>query len=523
MSDELFRLTMHEAAALLRRREVSAVELAQAVLERIYAVDNAVKAYLSLLPEAALEAAAAADRVFAAADDPAGLPALLGIPLAIKDVILVEGAPATCGSKILEDFVPPFEATVTGKLRAAGAVLLGKTNTDEFAMGSSTENSAYFTTRNPWDLSRVPGGSSGGSAAAVAADECLGALGTDTGGSVRQPASLCGVVGIKPTYGRVSRYGLVAFASSLDQIGTLAKDVHDAAILLQAIAGHDPLDSTSIDAPVPDYSAALGLARSAPAEGFAQTGQSGVVSGALAALRPSEPLRGLRVGAPAEYFIDGMQPEVEQAVRAAIDVLAALGAEVREISLPHTQYALPVYYLLAPAEASANLARYDGVRYGLRHPDAQTMWEGFKLSRGAGFGPEVKRRIMLGAYALSAGYYDAYYLKAQQVRTLLKRDFDLAFEQVDVIAAPVSPTTAFKIGEKADDPLSMYLADVFTLSLNLAGNCGLSVPCGFDAAGLPIGLQLIGPAFGEPTILRAAYAYEQATAWRSRRPEIPVD
>ncbi len=491
MSDELFRLTIHEAAALLRRREVSAVALTQAVLERIYAVDNAVKAYLSLLPEAALERAAAADRVFAAADDPATLPALLGIPLAIKDVILVEGAPATCGSKILEDFIPPFEATVTGKLRAAGAVLLGKTNTDEFAMGSSTENSAYVTTRNPWDLGRVPGGSSGGSAAAVAADECLGALGTDTGGSVRQPASLCGVVGLKPTYGRVSRYGLVAFASSLDQIGTLAKDVLDAAILLQAIAGHDPQDSTSVDAPVPDYAAAL---------------KGGV--------------KGLRVGVPAEYFIDGMQPEVEQAVRAAIGVLVSLGAELREISLPHTQYALPVYYLIAPAEASANLARYDGVRYGLRHPDAQTMWEGFKLSRGAGFGPEVKRRIMLGTYALSAGYYDAYYLKAQQVRTLLKRDFDLAFQQVDVIAAPVSPTTAFKVGEKANDPLSMYLADVFTLSLNLAGNCGLSVPCGFDGQGLPIGLQLIGPAFGEATILRAAYAYEQATAWRSRRPEI---
>jgi aspartyl-tRNA(Asn)/glutamyl-tRNA(Gln) amidotransferase subunit A len=516
LSDELFRLTIREAAALLRQREVSSVELTQAVLERIYAVDNAVKAYLSLMPEAALVRAAAADRALAAADDPAALPALLGIPLAIKDVILVEGAPATCGSKILEDFVPPFEATVAGKLRAAGAVLLGKTNTDEFAMGSSTENSAYFTTRNPWDLSRVPGGSSGGSAAAVAADECLGALGTDTGGSVRQPASLCGVVGIKPTYGRVSRYGLVAFASSLDQIGTLAKDVTDAAILLQAIAGHDPLDSTSMDAPVPDYTAALGLARS-------QTGQSGVVSVALAGLRPSQPLRGLRVGVPAEYFIDGMQPEVEQAVRAAIDVLAGMGAEVREISLPHTQYALPVYYLIAPAEASANLARYDGVRYGLRHPDAQTMWEGFKLSRGAGFGPEVKRRIMLGAYALSAGYYDAYYLKAQQVRTLLKRDFDLAFGQVDVIAAPVSPTTAFRVGEKADDPLSMYLADVFTLSLNLAGNCGLSVPCGFDQQGLPIGLQLIGPAFGEPAILRAAYAYEQATDWRSRRPKMLVD
>jgi aspartyl-tRNA(Asn)/glutamyl-tRNA(Gln) amidotransferase subunit A len=420
-------------------------------------------------------------------------------------VILVEGAPATCGSKILENFVPPFEATVTRKLRTAGAVIVGKTNTDEFAMGSSTENSAYFTTRNPWDLSRVPGGSSGGSAAAVAAEACLGALGTDTGGSVRQPASLCGVVGIKPTYGRVSRYGLVAFASSLDQIGALAKDVTDAATLLGAIAGYDPLDSTSVDTPVPDYVAALRRARSVPPEGFAQTGPS---------------LLGLRVGVPGEYFVEGMQPEVEHAVRQAIATLVDLGAEVREISLPHTQYALPVYYLIAPAEASANLARYDGVRYGLHHPDAQTLWDGYRLSRGAGFGPEVKRRIMLGTYALSAGYYDAYYLKAQQVRTLLKRDFDQAFEQVDVIACPVSPTTAFKIGEKADDPLSMYLADVFTLSLNLAGNCGLSVPCGFDAAGLPIGLQLIGPAFGEETILQAAYAYEQATDWHTRRARV---
>ena len=355
----------------------------------------------------------------------------------------MEGAPATCGSKILEDFIPPFEATVTGKLRAAGAVLLGKTNTDEFAMGSSTENSAYFTTRNPWDLSRVPGGSSGGSAAAVAADECLGALGSDTGGSVRQPASLCGVVGLKPTYGRVSRYGLVAFASSLDQIGTLAKDVTDAALLLQAIAGYDPLDSTSVDAPVPDYMAALGWLGQRPARAVGdRPGRS-----------PTEPAAaGLRVGVPREYFIAGMQPEVEQAVRAAIAQLAALGAEIVEISLPHTEYALPVYYLIAPAEASANLARYDGVRYGLRHPDAQTMWEGFKLSRGAGFGPEVKRRIMLGAYALSAGYYDAYYLKAQQVRTLLKRDFDLAFEQVDVIACAGQPDHGLQDRRKGRRP-----------------------------------------------------------------------
>ena len=497
MADELYSLTIHEAAGMLRRGELSSVALTEAVLDRVVAVDNDVKAYLALTPEAALADAAAADALFTAADDPARLPALLGIPLAVKDVILVEGVPTTCGSRILEDFMPPYEATVTAKLRAAGAVILGKTNTDEFAMGSSTENSAYFTTHNPWDLSHVPGGSSGGSAAAVAAGECLGALGSDTGGSVRQPAGLCGVVGLKPTYGRVSRYGLVAFASSLDQIGPLARDVTDAALLLNTIAGYDPRDSTSMNVSVPDYRAAL-------------TGD----------------VRGLRVGVPREYFIDGMQPQVEQAVRAAIDTLAALGAEVVEISLPNTEHALPVYYLIAPAEASANLARFDGVRYGLRHPDAETMWQGYTMTRGAGFGPEVKRRIMLGTYALSAGYYDAYYLKAQQVRTLLKQDFDQAFQQVDVIACPTSPTTAFKIGEKADDPLSMYLADVFTLSLNLAGNCGLSLPCGFDAAGLPIGLQLIGPAFGEGTILRAAHAYEQATDWHLQRPmlnNMPAD
>ena len=491
MATDLHALTIHEAAALLRTGAISSVALTEAVLDRIVAVDNDVKAYLALTPEAALLDAAAADAVFAAADDPETLPALLGIPLAIKDVLMVEGAPTTCGSRILENFMPPYEATAVAKLRAAGAVILGKTNTDEFAMGSSTENSAYFTTHNPWDLTRVPGGSSGGSAAAVASDQCLGAFGTDTGGSVRQPASLCGVVGMKPTYGRVSRYGLVAFASSLDQIGPLAKDVTDAALLLNAVAGYDPRDSTSMNVSVPDYRAAL-------------TGD----------------VRGLRIGVPREYFIDGMQPEVEQAVRTAIDALAALGAEVVEISLPNTEHALPVYYLVAPAEASANLARYDGVRYGLRHPDAETMWQGYTMTRGAGFGPEVKRRIMLGTYALSAGYYDAYYLKAQQVRTLLKQDFERAFERVDVIACPTSPTTAFRIGEKADDPLSMYLADVFTLSLNLAGNCGLSLPCGFDEAVLPIGLQLIGPAFGEETVLRAAHAYEQATDWHRQRPDL---
>ncbi len=451
-----------------------------------------------MLPEAALEDAAAADKALAEADDPAALPALLGIPLAIKDVILVEGAPATCGSRILEDFVPPFEATVIGKLRAAGAVILGKTNTDEFAMGSSTENSAYFTTRNPWDLSRVPGGSSGGSAAAVAADECLGALGI---GHRRQraPAGLAVRRGRHQADlwpGQPLRAGGLCLQPRPDRHAGQGCDRRG-----PAVAAPSPA-TTRWTRPA--------WTRRCPTIGARRlTGQT---------VKPG----GLRVGVPREYFIDGMQPEVEQAVRAAIDNAGRSGRGDASRSACRTpQYALPVYYLIAPAEASANLARYDGVRYGLRHPDAQTMWEGYQaMSRGAGFGPEVKRRIMLGTYALSAGYYDAYYLKAQQVRTLLKRDFDQAFEQVDVIACPVSPTTAFKIGEKADDPLSMYLADVFTLSLNLAGNCGLSVPCGFDQQGLPIGLQLIGPAFGEAAILRAAYAYEQATDWHARRPEI---
>jgi aspartyl-tRNA(Asn)/glutamyl-tRNA(Gln) amidotransferase subunit A len=409
----------------------------------------------------------------------------------VKDVICVQGQPTTCGSRILQDFVPPYDATVTQRLRAAHAVLLGKTNMDEFAMGSSTENSAYFTTRNPWDLSRVPGGSSGGSAAAVAADECLGALGSDTGGSVRQPASLCGVVGIKPTYGRVSRYGLIAFASSLDQVGALSKDVTDAALLLAAIAGYDSLDSTSVDLPVPSYLAAL-----------------------------DGDVRDVRVGVPKEYFIQGMQPDVERAVRAAIERLAALGAAVVDVSLPHTEYALPVYYLIAPAEASANLARYDGVRYGYRVEDAADLDDAYRRTRQAGLGAEVKRRIMLGTYALSAGYCDAYYLRAQQVRTLIKRDFDRVFEEVDVIACPTAPTTAFRIGEKVDDPLQMYLSDIFTLSMNLAGLCGVSIPCGFDGQGLPIGLQIMGQGFGEEAVLRTAFAYEQATDWHTRRPAL---
>jgi aspartyl-tRNA(Asn)/glutamyl-tRNA(Gln) amidotransferase subunit A len=374
-------------------------------------------------------------------------------------------------------------------LGAQGAVLLGKTNMDEFAMGSSTENSAYFVTHNPWDLSRVPGGSSGGSAAAIAADQCLGALGSDTGGSVRQPAALCGVAGLKPTYGRVSRYGLVAFASSLDQIGPFGKDVADCAILMNAIARYDPRDSTSVDAPVPDYTEAL-----------------------------VDDIKGMRVGVPKEYFVEGMQPEVEQRVREAVDKLAGLGAEVAEVSLPHTEYSLPTYYLIAPAEASANLARYDGVKYGLSHQEGE-LWDNYKRTRQSGFGAEVKRRIMLGTYALSAGYYDAYYLKAQKVRTLIKGDFDRTFADVDVVVAPTSPTVAFKIGEKVDDPLQMYLSDIFTLSVNLAGICGISIPCGF-ADGLPVGLQIIGKPFAEDIILRVAYAYEQATEWHKRRPAL---
>ncbi len=481
---DLHQLTIHEARERLTAGDVTAVALTEAVLERIAATDGQVKAYLSLTPERALAQARAADERLSAGERGP----LLGIPLAIKDVLCTEGILTTAGSRILEGFVPPYDATVVRRLKDAGAAIAGKTNTDEFAMGSSTENSAYFTTRNPWDLERVPGGSSGGSAAAVAVDACLGALGSDTGGSVRQPAGLCGVVGLKPSYGRVSRYGLIAFASSLDQVGVLTKDVRDAAIMLGAIAGHDRCDGTSMDLPVPDYEAAL-------------TGE----------------IRGVRVGVPEEYFGEGIQPAVAAAVREAIGRLAELGAEVEEISLPHTDYALPVYYLIAPAEASANLARYDGVRYGLRE-ERESLEGMYRATRGRGFGPEVKRRIMLGAYALSAGYYDAYYLKAQKVRTLIKADFDAAFEAVDVIVSPTSPTTAFRIGERVDDPLQMYLSDVLTLSMNLAGICGLSLPCGFDGQGLPIGMQVMGPAFGEGTVLRVAHAYEQATDWHTRHP-----
>ncbi len=480
---DITNLTLTELRDALRSGTTTSVAATEAMLDRIVAHDNDILSYLTVTDEMALEAAAAADQRRAAGEDGA----LLGIPLAVKDILCLAGAPTTAGSKILEGFIPPYNAHAVDRLIAAGAVILGKTNTDEFAMGSSTENSAYFTTRNPWDTARVPGGSSGGSAAAVAAGLAYGALGTDTGGSVRQPASFCGLVGIRPTYGRVSRWGVVAFASSLDQVGAFGRTVADTAAQLSVIAGYDPRDSTSLDAPVPDYEAAL-------------TGD----------------VRGLRVGVPREYFVEGIEPAVEAAVRAAIDDLAALGAEVVEISLPHTRYGLPVYYLIAPAEASANLARYDGTRFGPRVAGAD-MIDTVRRTRAL-FGPEVKRRVMLGTYALSAGYYDEYYGRALKARALIADDFRRAFQTVDVIAAPTSPTTAFAIGDRADDPLSMYLADIFTLPLNLSAACGLSVPCGFDGGGLPIGLQLIGDTLQEARILNAAYAYEQARPWYQRRP-----
>ncbi len=490
MKEELHYLTIHQAHKLLQEGQITSIELTEAVLRQIEKVESSIKAYITLTPELALEQARLADEKITqhrrAGED---FNPLLGIPISIKDIICTEGIRTTCASRILENFIPPYDATVVAKLKEAGAVIVGKTNLDEFAMGSSTENSAFFPTRNPWDLDRVPGGSSGGSAAAVAAGECLASLGTDTGGSVRQPAAFCGVTGLKPSYGRVSRYGLVAFASSLDQIGPITRDVTDAAILLSIIAGHDPKDSTSVDEPVPDY---------------------------LKALVPE--IKGIKVGVPKEYFIEGMEEGVERAVREAIDCLEELGAEIIEISLPHTEYALPTYYLIAPAEASANLARYDGVKYGL-HLSASDLWDEYRLSRGNGFGPEVKRRIMLGTYALSAGYYDAYYLKAQKVRTLIKKDFDEAFEKVDVIIAPTSPTVAFRLGEKVEDPLKMYLSDVFTIPVNLAGICAISIPCGFSE-NLPVGLQIMGPAFGEEVILKVAYAYEQANSWHLKKPPL---
>jgi aspartyl-tRNA(Asn)/glutamyl-tRNA(Gln) amidotransferase subunit A len=485
---ELFELTIKEAHRLLKTKEISAVELTRASLDRIKAVEGKIDAFITIAEKSAMQQAGAADQKIAAGH----CGALTGIPLAIKDVICTRGIQTTCASKILANFVPPYSATVIQKLEQAGAVILGKTNMDEFAMGSSTENSGFKITRNPWDLTRVPGGSSGGSSAAVAADMCLGALGSDTGGSIRLPAAYCGTVGMKPTYGRVSRYGLVAFASSLDQIGPLAKNVADCAAMLNTIAGYDPADSTSVPRDVPDYAAAL---------------QKG--------------LKGIRVGIPIEYAATGgMNPEVLNAVNKAVRVIEDLGAEKIEVSLPHTEYAVAVYYVIAPSEASSNLARYDGVKYGVRDKDQNELIQMYRRTRSRGFGPEVQRRIIIGTYCLSAGYYDAYYGKASQVRSLIIEDFTKAFEKCDVILCPVAPTPAFKIGEKVDDPLTMYLTDIFTLSANLAGLPGMSIPCGFSKEGLPIGLQLMGKHFAEEMLFKVAYNFELATEFHKKRPNL---
>jgi aspartyl-tRNA(Asn)/glutamyl-tRNA(Gln) amidotransferase subunit A len=480
------RVTMHEAARMLKEKKVSSVELTKDYLGRIDRFEIDLHAFVTVTGELAMEQAKKADELIARGE--AGL--LAGIPIVIKDNMCTRGTRTTCSARMLEEFVPPYDAAVVEKVNDAGMVMLGKSNLDEFAMGSSTENSAFFPTRNPWDLERVPGGSSGGSAVAVAAGETVCALGSDTGGSIRQPAGFCSIVGMKPTYGRVSRYGLVAFASSLDQIGPMTQDVTDCAMLLNLIAGHDKRDSTSVPRPVPDYTQSL---------------------------KPE--LKGFRLGVPKEYFVEGMQPEVYEVMQAALNKMEELGAEVdREVSLPSTPHALAVYYILAPSEASANLARYDGVKYGYSS-EANSMWEAMEKTRENGFGPEVKRRIMLGTYALSAGYYDAWYVKAQKVRTLIRREFDAAFEKYDALITPTSPTVPFKIGDKIDDPLQMYLSDVCTLPINIAGVPGMSIPAGF-ADGLPVGMQIIGKPFGEETMLRVAYAYEQATEWHKQKAEV---
>ena len=484
----LNQLTISELAEKLSKREVSAREAMQSCLDQVKRVDEKIHAFISHDTRDALAQADAADIEISGGTTHSQKP-LLGIPIAVKDVLAVKNQPLNCGSKILGKFISPYDATAIEKLKAAGAIIFGRLNMDEFAMGSSTENSAFGTSKNPWDTTRIPGGSSGGSAAAVAADECLASLGTDTGGSIRQPAALCGCVGLKPTYGRISRYGLVAFASSLDQIGPFTKNVRDAATLLEVMSGVDPRDSTSVPQPVPNYAAAL--------------------NGAI---------KGLKLGLPKEYMIGGMNPEVSAAVQAAVRQLEKLGAEIVEISLPHTDYAVATYYIVATAEASANLARFDGIRYGTRI-DGATPDELYSKTRGAGFGAEVKRRIILGTYVLSSGYYDAFYLRAQKVRTLVRQDFLKAFEKVDAIVTPTTPTPAFKIGEKSDDPLQMYLSDIFTISCNLAGIPGLSLPCGFTShPKLPIGLQLLGKPFGEETILKVAHAYEQSTEWHKEKP-----
>lgn len=484
---ELHSLTIHQLHELLSKREVTSQEVTESVFKRIASIEEKINAYITLTHELAMEQAKHADESIRRGK----LDTLTGIPMAIKDVLCIKGVRTTCGSRILENFIAPYDATVIKKLKEKGAVFIGRTNMDEFAMGSSTETSHFGITRNPWDLERIPGGSSGGSAAAVPADECIAALGTDTGGSIRQPAACCGLVGLKPTYGRVSRFGLVAFASSLDQIGPMTKDVRDAAILMNEICGYDPLDATSVDVETPDYTRVLG-----------------------------RDVKGMSVGIPKEYFIEGLDREVEVAIKEAITVLEGLGMDIKDVSLPHTEYAVAVYYLIAPAEASSNLARYDGVRYGYRTKQGEELLDMYKLSRSEGFGTEVKRRIMLGTYALSAGYYDAYYKKASQVRTLIRNDFKNAFRKCDVIITPTTPTPAFKIGEKVDDPLKMYLSDIFTISANLAGIAGISIPCGFSSQGLPIGLQILANSFQDEKLLKVAHAYEQHTKWHLKKPDL---
>jgi len=484
---ELCSLTIHELKDKLRSGKTTSAEITASVFKRIDAVESEIRAYITLMKESAIREAAHADAAIRRGE----MNALTGIPIALKDIFCTKGVRTTCGSGILHNFIPPYDGTVVEKLRAAGAVITGKTNMDEFAMGSSTETSFFGVTRNPWDLARIPGGSSGGSAAAVAADECIASLGSDTGGSIRQPAALCGVVGLKPTYGRVSRYGLIAFASSLDQIGPFTKDVEDCAILMNVIAGYDPRESTSVPEDVPDYCTFLGRG-----------------------------IEGWRVGIPKEYFIDGIDPEVAAAISEAIRCVERAGATCMEVSLPHTDYCVAIYYVVAPAEASSNLARYDGVKYGFRSEDNRDLIDMYRRTRSAGFGEEVKRRIMIGTYALSSGYYDAYYRKASQVRALIKRDFELAFADCDCILTPTAPTPAFKIGEKTDDPMQMYLSDIFTISANLAGIPGISVPCGYTKSGLPIGVQFLAGHFQEGRLIQIASAYESQAKIEKRRPEL---
>ena len=487
---ELHSLTIHQLHDLLVKKEVSSREVTEALYRRIHAVDGKIRAYLLLTEEEALRQADRVDGKIARGEQ---IGDLAGVPLGLKDILCTKGIETTCASRILKGYIPFYDATVIQRLKQRDGVFLGKLNMDEFAMGSSTENSGFQITRNPWDLDRIPGGSSGGSAAAVAADECVAALGTDTGGSIRQPAACCGVVGLKPTYGRVSRYGLVAFASSLDQIGPITKDVEDCAIMMNAISGYDPRDTTSVNVEAPDYRQSL-----------------------------KKDVKGIRIGIPEEYFIEGIDPEVERSVRDAIDSFKKWGAEIQTISLPHTEYAVAIYYIIATAEASSNLARYDGVKYGFRSKGYRDLMEMYTQTRAKGFGKEVKRRIILGTYVLSAGYYEAYYRKASQVRTLMRKDFEEAFKKVDVILAPTAPTPAFRIGEKTEDPLQMYLSDIHTIPVNLAGIPAISIPCGFSREGLPIGLQIMGKHFDEGMLLRVAYTFEQNTDFHLKKPSVII-